>query len=380
MKKQILTLLMASLMTGTVLAAPGTVLEKTQVLEQTVYGELQDGAVVDRINQLDETIYGTGFTGNSQTLSKRVDSLYDSLEGSGTNISLREEMDALEYTYQNSINAGSLVDRVEKMERSVNGRISTGPLEKRIISLKTKVYGGNVKLTNQVGTLASNQVFKVMLNDALSSKTNQLGDTVHFTVAENVMDGNVLLVPAGTVGTGTITTLKKARSFGRNGALDITFDSIPAIDGTEFTAVQGEDAKNKTKSEIKAAGASVAGVVLLGPVGLVGGAFIKGKNVEYSAGTIVYVQPQDSVSIQGLVIGGDGLAHSDDELADAVTVTNISSTNNETDYVDNTENMTADNAVLEDAGSDVDTESEGVEESNDTAENVSQPIVVVKRN
>lgn len=380
MKKQILTLLMASLMTGTVLAAPGTVLEKTQVLEQTVYGEPQDGAVVDRINQLDETVYGTGFTGNSQTLSKRVDSLYDSLEGSGTNISLREEMDALEYTYQNSINAGSLVDRVEKMERSVNGRISTGPLEKRIISLKTKVYGGNVKLTNQVGTLASNQVFKVMLNDTLSSKTNQLGDTVYFTVAENVMDGNVLLVPAGTVGTGTITTLKKARSFGRNGALDITFDSIPAIDGTEFTAVQGEDAKNKTKSEIKAAGASVAGAVLLGPVGLVGGAFIKGKNVEYSAGTIVYVQPQDSVSIQGLVIGGDGLAHSDDELADAVTVTNISPINNEEDDVDNTENMTADNAVLEDAGSDVDTESEGVEEPNDTAENVSQPIVVVKRN
>lgn len=380
MKKQILTLLMASLMTGTVLAAPGTVLEKTQVLEQTVYGEPQDGAVVDRINQLDETVYGTGFTGNSQTLSKRVDSLYDSLEGSGTNISLREEMDALEYTYQNSINAGSLVDRVEKMERSVNGRISTGPLEKRIISLKTKVYGGNVKLTNQVGTLASNQVFKVMLNDTLSSKTNQLGDIVHFTVAENVMDGNVLLVPAGTVGTGTITTLKKARSFGRNGALDITFDSIPAIDGTEFTAVQGEEAKDKTKSEIKAAGASVAGAVLLGPVGLVGGAFIKGKNVDYSAGTIVYVQPQDSVSIQGLVIGGDGLAHSDDELADAVTVTNISPINNEEDDVDNTENMTADNAVLEDTGSDVDTESEDVEESNDTAENVSQPIVVVKRN
>ena len=56
-----------------------------------------------------------------------------------------EEMDALEYTYQNSINAGSLVDRVEKMERSVNGRIGSGSLQKRIVSLKTKVYGSNVK-------------------------------------------------------------------------------------------------------------------------------------------------------------------------------------------------------------------------------------------
>ena len=243
-------------------------------------------------------------------MSKRVDTLYNSVEGSGTNISLREEMDALEYTYQNSINAGSLVDRVEKMERSVNGRIGSGSLQKRIISLKTKVYGSNVNLTNQVGTLAGDQVFKVTLNDAVSSKTSHEGDTVSFTVAENVMDGNVLLVPAGTVGSGTITSLKKARSFGRNGALDITFDTIPAIDGTEFTAVQGKEAKDKTRNEVKAAGASVAGAVLLGPVGLVGGAFVKGKNIEYPAGSTIYVQPQDSVTIQGLVIGGDGLAHS----------------------------------------------------------------------
>ncbi|WP_251424224.1 hypothetical protein [Veillonella agrestimuris] len=376
MKKQILTLVMASLISGTVFAAPGTVLEKTQILEQTVYGEAQEGAVLDRINQLDETVYGNGFSGSSQTLSTRVDSLYDSLEGSGTNISLREEMDALEYTYQNSINSGSLIDRVEKMERSVNGRIAKGPLNQRITSLKTKVYGSNVALTNQVGTLAANQVFKVILNESVSSKTNQAGDTISFTVDENIMDGNVLLVPAGTVGTGTITEIKKARSFGRNGKLEIVFDSIPAIDGTVFVGVQGEEAKDKTKNEMKAAGASVAGAVLLGPVGLVGGAFIKGKNIDYPEGSIVYIQPEDSVSIQGLVIGGDGLAHRDYELADAVTV---ASTDDGEEYVEETYEEPVDEAVVEDA-TDVNEEAEEVlEESDDTAENVSQPIVVVKR-
>ena len=89
------------------------------------------------------------------------------------------------------------------------------------------------------------------MNDAVSSKTSREGDTVSFTVAENVMDGNVLLVPAGTVGSGTDYIFEKARSFGRNGALDITFDTIPAIDGTEFTAVQGKEAKDKTRSEVK---------------------------------------------------------------------------------------------------------------------------------
>ena len=328
MKKQVLTLLMASLLTGTAFAAPGTVTEKTQVLESTVYGAPQAGAVVDRINQLDETVYGNGFSGNTATLSKRVDSLYDSVEGSGTNISLREEMDALEYTYQNSINDGSLVERVEKMERSVNGRISTGSLQKRIISLKTKVYGSNVTLTNQVGTLSSDHVFKVTLNDAVSTKTSHEGDTIKFTVAENVMDGNVLLVPAGTVGSATITSLKKARSFG-----------------------------------------------LLGPVGLVGGAFIKGKNIDYPVGSTVFIQPQDSVSIQGLVIGGDGLAHSDDELAEAVTVPAAND-----DSVDSTVDEADDSTVNTDEEDTNTADTEEVEDTNDTAENVSQPIVVVKRN
>lgn len=209
------------------------------------------------------------------------------------------------------------------------------------------------------------------MNDAVSSKTSHEGDTVAFTVAENVMDGNVLLVPAGTVGSGTITSLKKARSFGRNGALDITFDTIPAIDGTEFTAVQGKEAKDKTRNEVKAAGASVAGAVLLGPVGLVGGAFVKGKNIEYPAGATIYVQPQDSVTIQGLVIGGDGLAHSDDELAEAVTVPNAADESEET--VDTNEAAVDENETTTE-------EPAAVEEQEEQVENVSQPIVVVKRN
>ena len=153
--------------------------------------------------------------------------------------------------------------------------------------------------------------------------------------------------------------------------MDITFDTIPAIDGTEFTAVQGKEAKDKTRNEVKAAGASVAGAVLLGPVGLVGGAFVKGKNIEYPAGATIYVQPQDSVTIQGLVIGGDGLAHSDDELAEAVTVPNAADESEET--VDTNEAAVDENETTTE-------EPAAVEEQEEQVENVSQPIVVVKRN
>ena len=130
------------------------------------------------------------------------------------------------------------------------------------------------------------------------------------------------------------------------------------------------DVRSKTKSgaqsELKAAGASVAGAVLLGPVGLVGGAFIKGKSVEYPAGTEMYIQPQNTVTIQGLVIGGDGQAHSDDELADAVTSTPMSVTS------DTTAESTVDRPAT-------DMPEEVVADDSTEAENGSQPIVVVKR-
>ena len=128
-------------------------------------------------------------------------------------------------------------------------------------------------------------------------------------------------------------------------------------------------AKDKTRSEVKSSRCICGGRSSTRSCWACRGAFIKGKNIEYPAGATVYVQPQDSVTIQGLVIGGDGLAHSDDELADAVTVPNTTGESEE--YVEN--NDTDENAaVAEDATA--------VEEPEEPVENVSQPIVVVKRN
>ena len=66
----------------------------------------------------------------------------------------------------------------------------------------------------------------------------------------------------------------------------------------------------------------------------------------------IYVQPQDSVTIQGLVIGGDSLAHSDDELAEAVTVPNAADESEETvdtneAAVDENETTTEEPAAVE---------------------------------
>lgn len=383
MKKQLALTIIASIMTSAVFAAPTTVMEKTNAMETAVYGSAQEGAIVDRVNQLDDTVYGAQKGG---TVSDKVDQLYASVVGEGNSISVRQELDVLEYTFQKEVTPGSMLDRLSRLERNVNGRVNTGSIESRISTLKTKINGSDVKLTNQIGTIAADHVFKVRLTDPVSTKTNQLGDSLGFVVAEDIMDGDVLLVPNGTPGTATITSLKKARSFGRNGNIDMAFN-IPVMDGSEFTAVQGDEAKERTKGEIKAAGASVAGAVLLGPVGLVGGLFVKGKSVELPAGTEIYVQPQDVVTVQGIVIGGDGLDHSRDLTNAVVTPTvvdeNVDAINGQAvDNVD-TDSDLDNNVVADDASVDTSsTDDVSSEDSTSTevADNVSQPIVVVKRN
>ena len=50
-----------------------------------------------------------------------------------------------------------------------------------------------------------------------------------------------------------------------------------------------------------AVGASTIGALALGPVGLVGGLFVKGKDVELPAGSVLYIQTQRDVTTKGLV-------------------------------------------------------------------------------
>ena len=301
MKRSAVLGAMLALLTTSVWAAPDTVLEKTETLETTVYGKVQLGALTDRVHQLQDTVYGTKQQGS---ITGQVDHLFNAVEGQGKQVTLHQEVNALEWMYYDEVHNGSLVERIGQMERSVSGMENKGSLQSRVQKLKQSIFGSQVTLATKQGTIAADQVFTLTLTEPISSKKNVKDDIVHVKLAEDIMDGEVLLVPKGTPGTGHITEITKARSFGRNAKLNIVFDQLQGIDGTIFTALQGEEAKAKTKDELKAAGASVAGAVVLGPVGLVGGFFVKGKSIDLPEGTLVYVQPESTVTISGIEVRG----------------------------------------------------------------------------
>jgi hypothetical protein len=98
-----------------------------------------------------------------------------------------------------------------------------------------------------------------------------------------------------------VLKVKQARNFGRNAQLEIDYKQTKAIDGTYVTTFVGEEAKQEMKNLAMAAGASVAGMVLLGPIGIIGGAFVNGKNIDLPAGTEFYIQTKNDTTMYGVV-------------------------------------------------------------------------------
>lgn len=299
MKKWMAAALCAAMLCGSAAAAePSTLTDKADRLDEVVYGSVQSGSFLERVGSMDELVYGSKNT--SSGLDDRVSGLYkDVISGDGTQASISTRVNTLEYYLTDEIKQDSLQSRVETLESTVFGVGKTGAMDARTAELEKAVYGDThfdlVKVT-----LPANTVFKISLNEDISSKTNEVGDEVNFTVAEDVLVDEVLVLPRGAQGSGVVTKVSRPKMFGRSGSLDIAFNQVFTIDGAEIPTVLGPEAKEKLKMQAAAVGASVVGALALGPIGLVGGLFVKGKDVEIPAGSELYIQTQEDVETRGV--------------------------------------------------------------------------------
>ncbi|NLY52774.1 MAG: hypothetical protein GX063_07680, partial [Firmicutes bacterium] len=85
-----------------------------------------------------------------------------------------------------------------------------------------------------------------------------------------------------------------------DGRLVVDFGTLSAIDGSPVALVMEEKATEKNKSLELAAGAGMAGAILLGPIGLAGAWFVKGKDVVIPMGTEFYVEVMRDARVSGL--------------------------------------------------------------------------------
>lgn len=118
----------------------------------------------------------------------------------------------------------------------------------------------------------------------VSTRTAEEGDLVDFVVSQDVYVGGVLIIAKGTPATGTVKAVQRPRTLGRNGKLEIELGSVKGVDGTLLPLEPFRSEKGIKGISQEAAGASAAGVIIFGPIGLVAGAFVKGRHIDIPAG------------------------------------------------------------------------------------------------
>ena len=275
---------------------PNTANGKLGAVETVTYGQEQTGAIVERIEKLEKDYECSNTSGG---MMNRINNLYDTTFDNSSSPSLITQLNALEWTISHKVSADPIQKRISDMELQINGKNSDASIKKRIEGLATFAFGSTTIPLSQVNVPA-NTLVKISLVTPINAKELKKGDIIKFKAAEDVIENDMLLITAGALGEGEVTDVSQAQNFGRDAKINIDFKDMEAVDGTKIDMTLGEEAKENMEQMGMAAGASLAGMIVLGPIGIIGGAFVKGKNINLPEGTEMYLQTEKDCSIYAI--------------------------------------------------------------------------------
>lgn len=143
--------------------------------------------------------------------------------------------------------------------------------------------GSILPATAESVTLKKGTDVKLAFDSSLSSSTAKPGDHVSLHVVEPVeVDGKTVIAEGARV-RGTVKKVEKRKHFGVNANIQLLLDPVKTTSGTSvplgFKSKSGDMARPGN-----AAGASIGGAALLGPIGLAAGYFVVGKKVNVKPG------------------------------------------------------------------------------------------------
>lgn len=268
-------------------------------IETILYGAPQGGGLLPRLSRAEKETFGRELPGS---LTERQMAMLNFLEkGSVTQPSLLFKLSVAEWGVAHSVHPEwSLTRRVETIETMIDGSVQQGALAARTEKLMTKLLPEGVTLVNIEVPAAT--LVKAALTSTLTVRNTKVNDKIVLKLVNEVAINNVLIAPVGSRVFAHITKVKPPRSFGRGSVIEMEFDELETIAPADLAVTIGESAKKAMETDtatVGAAGASVAGAVLLGPVGLVSGAFIRGTNNQLKAGMQFYVETVEAATVQG---------------------------------------------------------------------------------
>lgn len=142
----------------------------------------------------------------------------------------------------------------------------------------------------QTFNLQEGTVVKLSLDNDINGKYLNAGDKINFTLNEDIIQGNYVVLKKGLKAIGTVKEAAKSKGLGKKGKLTFTIDYLYLNDG-KVIKLRNEVTKNLNGS----GGVVAAGAVVLTPLAL----FIKGKNAKYEKGTVfeAFIDENASLSL-----------------------------------------------------------------------------------
>jgi len=202
-------------------------------------------------------------------------------------------------------------DRIENIRSRARGE-AAGGYSGGSSSRSTESRQAESEPAGTVRTQTPNEVpvgteFDVRLQNALSSATAQVEDKFEGTTLVDLRDqNNRVLVPAGSVMRGVVSSVNKAGRIERKGSMTVAFDRVTIkgrstpMRATVTQAIESEGIKGeKGKIGIGAGAGAILGAILGGAKGALAGVLIggggtiaatEGKDVELPAGTVLRVR------------------------------------------------------------------------------------------
>lgn len=163
------------------------------------------------------------------------------------------------------------------------------------------------------GELPVGTELDVRLQNRLSSKDAQVEDRVEATTVVDLMQGERVLIPAGSLLTGYVTSVDRASHTDRRGELTLRFESLRVsgrsydIRGSVVGAIESEGLKGEKDKIIAGSGVgAIIGGVLGGLKGAIAGIVIggsgavlatEGKDVELPPGSVLRIRLDSPVTI-----------------------------------------------------------------------------------
>lgn len=271
--------------------------------EMLLYGRESSGAIISRIGQMEKDLFGKEQDGTIMDRVAKLNAFVGAslLEGP----SLAFKLAAVEWNLMRAVSSEPVVPKVDRLEKLITGNTKQG------ISIVARVEDlvnlclpqGRVSMARV--RIPSGTAVKIRMIEGFSSANAKKGDKIQYEVSRDVIVGTEVVIPKGTRGAATITSVEPAGRLGRDGKVELDFGSIRAIDGTRIMLGLSESVKKMNESLQLAVGASVAGFVIFGPIGALGGFLVEGKEAILPAGTEMFVSVQKEVEALGLTYPGD---------------------------------------------------------------------------